>query len=360
MRRLTSRIIWKNVLFSILNVWIFLGTIKLACMILFKIKGWFELLSYFWGYDQTKGVYYLVNLIYDNGKGTPWLWVIFGIDCAVLVFSFLWLLNKNRKRKLLIIEHLSLQKMAFTYDVKELTDYAIKKFEMNQYSILNNPDLTTDKMIEQIIESTENSVSHILKYVTSGYQVGYAGIANIPATFLLGYELGDENKKIYFHKFRTDPDDDNFHLLKSEHRQLMCKCNDSPSDPSKPSQMLVLIEFSKHISDADIRDVQESNDYVLKYRVPETIGYDIVDSSKQLNQYTDQIISDIATIEKAANISSIKICIAASSAFIFGLGTKFSKTQDKEIIIYHFQNSTYPWGINVTRKCPVFVDAKTV
>ena len=98
--------------------------------------------------------------------------------------------------------------------------------------------------------------------------------------------------------------------------------------------------------------------YSHKYMVPETIGYDIVDSSKQLNQYADQIISDIAAIEKAANISSIKICVAASSAFIFGLGTKFSKTQDKDIIIYHFQNSAYPWGINVTRKCPAIVGIK--
>ena len=55
------------------------------------------------------------------------------------------------------------------------------------------------------------------------------------------------------------------------------------------------------------------------------------------------------------NITQIKICIAASSAFIFALGTKFSKTQNKETVIFHYEKDTYPWGINVYRKTPVIL-----
>ena len=51
----------------------------------------------------------------------------------------------------------------------------------------------------------------------------------------------------------------------------------------------------------------------------------------------------------------IKICIAASSAFIFALGMKFSKTQNKETVIFHYEKGTYPWGVNVHKRIPVII-----
>jgi len=101
------------------------------------------------------------------------------------------------------------------------------------------------------------------------------------------------------------------------------------------------------------QSVLEDNNYIVKYEIPETVNYDVVDSLRQINDYTNQILSDIAEIQKNPNITQIKICVAASGSFIFALGTKFSKTQNKDVVIFHFQNDTYPWGINVTKKIPV-------
>ena len=104
-----------------------------------------------------------------------------------------------------------------------------------------------------------------------------------------------------------------------------------------------------------MKDVLENNDYILKYSLG-VINYDVVDTAKQINEYANKIVSDIAKIQKQSNIYEIKICVAASSAFIFALGTKFSKTQNIDTIIYQFKNNTYPWGINVTKGIPVITN----
>ena len=356
MNRINYTIKWKSLLSSVLNIGLLLESIKFLCMLLYRLNGCLDSLSHYWGYDENTGLYYFVNQIYNSGKGACWLWAICVLDSIAIILLFIWLMRKNRKIKLLIIQHSSLQKMSFTYDLKELDDYSVKKFNINQYDILHSSRLSMDKMIFGVINQIVEILPRILKYVTRGYQIGYAGIANIPAIFFLGYELGDENKKLYFHKFRTDPSDDNFHILRPDCRQTLCKSEEKPNDPAKHGKILALIQFSKPISSEDISNILEPNDYIIKYEVPETIDYDIVDSSRQLSQYADQIVNDIARIEKGHNMQAVKICVAASSSFIFGLGTKFSKTQDKDIVIYHFQNNTYPWGINVTKRCPVIAN----
>jgi hypothetical protein len=117
--------------------------------------------------------------------------------------------------------------------------------------------------------------------------------------------------------------------------------------------LLVIIQLTQPIKETDLVGVLGSNDYILRYEVPGQIDYDIIDSAKQTNEYAQQIVSDIAEIQKKSNILKIKICVAASSDFVFALGTKFSKTQNIDIVVYQFDKGKYPWGINVTKKTAV-------
>ena len=116
---------------------------------------------------------------------------------------------------------------------------------------------------------------------------------------------------------------------------------------------MVIIQLTQPIKNTDLAGVLGSNDYILKYEVPEQIDYDIIESAEQANKYAQQIVNDIAEIQKKSNISKIKICIAASSDFVFALGTKFSKTQNIDIVVYQFNKDKYSWGINVTRQTAV-------
>lgn len=344
---------WAAIIGSLVNVGLLLYSIKIFFMILYRINGSGSLLASFCNYDEKTGYYFIINNIYNNGQGIKLLWLILIMDIVVIILMLLWLVKKNAKRKLLIIEHSSLQKMHFTYDEKELGDYADKRLSINQYETFNNRKIPTQGKVSLAITEINNKISEILDYVDKGYQVGYAGIANIPATFMLGYELGDENKKLFFHKRRDNAADDDFHLLKDDPRQLTFISHVTKNDPMKNGKILLLIQLTQPIKEADFQGVLEDNDYIIKYEIPQTVNYDVVDSSRQINDYTNRILSDIAEIQKNPNITQIKICVAASSAFIFALGTKFSKTQNKDIVIFHYQNDTYPWGINVTKRIPV-------
>lgn len=343
---------------SLVNVSLLLFSIKIFFMILYRINGFGSLLASFYNYDENTGYYFIINKVYSEGQGTKILWIALIIDVIIIILMILWLIKKNVKRKLLIIEHSSLQKMNFSYDEKELVDYAVKRLSINQYETLNNESISIKEKIDLAIVEINNRIPKILNYVDKQYQIGYAGIANIPVTFMLGYELGDENKKLFFHKRRDNSDDDNFHLLKDEPRQLTFISHEKRNDPTKRGKILLLIQLTQPIKEADIQDVLEDNDYILKYEIPQTINYDVVDSSRQINDYTNKILADISEVQKNPNITQIKICVAASGAFIFALGTKFSKTQNKDTVIFHYQNDTYPWGINITKKTAVVKEVK--
>lgn len=245
--------------------------------------------------------------------------------------------------------------MNFTYVDEELKEYNCKKYRIDQCEILNSTTLGLNEKVKKIIESVNYETKKIIEYIKKEYQVGYAGIANIPAIFMLGYELGDENKKLLFHKRRDRASDDDFHILQDEERIYDLKVLETENNENENGKLLVLIEFTQPIGDEDIKDVLENNDYILKYSLG-VINYDVVDTAKQINEYANKIVSDIAKIQKQSNIYEIKICVAASSAFIFALGTKFSKTQNIDTIIYQFKNNTYPWGINVTKGIPVITN----
>lgn len=344
---------WKQFIGMISSTGILYFCTQIEFMIFYKLKGYGEFFKILWGYDPTSGIYGIITKIYNEcSNGKEFLWITFVIILFIILILLYILLKKFVRRKLLIIEHLSLQSMNFTYVDEELKEHSYKKYCINQYEILNNSTLNLNEKINKLIESINYETNNIIEYIKKGYQVGYAGIANIPAIFMLGYELGDENKKIFFHKRRDRAYDDDFHLLQEEDRIYDLKLVESKNDKNENGKLLVLIEFTQPIEDEDIQGVLESNDYTLKYSLG-VINYDVVDTAKQINEYTNKIISDIAKIQKQSNIDEIKICVAASSAFIFALGTKFSKTQNIDTVIYHFQNNTYPWGINVTKGIPV-------
>jgi hypothetical protein len=350
---------WRAIIGSVVNVGLLFFSVKIFFMVLYRINGFGSFLASFWDYDKKKGYYFIINNIYDNGHGMKQLWFVLIVDVIIFISMLLWLAKKNAKRKLLIIEHSSLQRMNFTYNENELENYAYKRLSVNQYETLNNKSISTKEKVSLAIEEINNILPKILNYIDRGYKIGYAGIANIPTTFMLGFELGDENKKLLFHKRRDNSFDDNFQLLKDEPRHLNFISREIKNDPTKGGKILLVIQLTQPIKEADLQGILEHNDYVINYEIPQTINYDVVDSTSQINDYTNRILSDISEIQKNPNITQIKICIAASGAFIFALGTKFSKTQNKDTIIFHYQNNTYPWGINVTKKIPVVKKRKS-
>lgn len=310
------------------------------------------------GYKKGMWLYYVTSEIHKSKHEKLYLYLLFATALVFFSISLVVLLRENMGKKLLIIEHSSIQKMNFSYDKAELEEYAVKKIEINQYNTINNSTLSLEAKVPLLITEIYNVLPQINNYVEKHYQVGYAGIpvGNVPSAFMLGYELDDANKKLYFHKNRSSNIDDNFHLLKDAHSSIKLIVNKQENREYDIGDLMVIIQLTQPIKDNDLDGVLGNNDYILRYEVPEQIDYDIIETAEQANKYAQQIVSEIAKIQKRSNISKIKICIAASSDFIFALGTKFSKTQNIDIIVYQFDKGRYSWGINVSKGTAVIND----
>ena len=97
-----------------------------------------------------------------------------------------------------LIEHNSINQMNFRVEKSCKDDYILVPYRLDQYNIFNS-NLPLEEMIISAISNLELHIDKIKEKIVRGRCLsGYAGIANIPMTFLLGYELGDENRKLYF------------------------------------------------------------------------------------------------------------------------------------------------------------------
>lgn len=314
------------------------------------------------GIDQETGPYYGLTILANKWKHSDvFMWILVFAFFMIIIIQIVCFLYENRLEQILLIEHNSLNKMYFKINRECKDSYIIVPYRLDQYATFNS-NLPLEERLNIAISELENHVDRINDKIGKGkYWAGYAGIANIPMTFMLGYELGDENRKLLFHKYhgRKTPaklKDDSFYLLKEEVRRFAFKDEIiKKSDIEKKGKLLLLIELTQPIREADYKDIWEENDYIIKFHIADTINYDVVDSSNQIDEYTDEILHWVAENQKNPNIVQIKICIAASSAFIFALGMKFSKTQNKETIIFHYEKDTYPWGINVHKRIPVII-----
>lgn len=345
--------------FGVLSIpFSFIGIIEIL-----HIKGvigdiWIKLL----GIDQKEGLYYGLTILSSKWKHSDAvMWILLSFSLFLIIVQIVYFLYENRLESILLIEHNSRNQMYFKINKECRDSYIIVPYKLNQYTTFNS-NLPLEEKLNIAISELENHVDIINDKIGKGkYWAGYAGIANIPMTFMLGYELGDENRKLLFHKYHGRKTsiklkDDSFYLLKEDERRFVFKdvIIEKP-DLEKRGKILLLIELTQPIKEADYKSIQEENDYIIKFHIADTINYDVVDSSSQIDEYTDEIMHWIAENQKNPNIVQIKICIAASSAFIFALGMKFSETQNKETVIFHYEKDTYPWGVNVHKRIPVII-----
>lgn len=332
-------------------------TITMAFTIIVDILNIFEIINdtYFtvFGIDKTKGSYYLLNDILQANNII--LIIILFVMIIIIVIMLTVFIKNNIQERVLVICHNSVNAVRFNFTKEFKDEYAIKKLKFNQVKTFQL-DVSKDDMIQKVIKEVRHTSEEVRKYIDKSYSIGYAGIANIPSVFLLGYEIGDENKRKYFHIFRKGQNaDDKFHLLKESDLKdkFTAEYINRPSNPLEEGNILILIELTQYISESDYQNLKGTNDYVIKFASSNNIDYDIVDSVTQIEEYTEVILKEIMKLQKEKTIKEIHICIAASSAFVFALGTKFSSTQNIDTVVHHFENKNYPWGINISKKTPV-------
>ncbi|HHV13078.1 MAG TPA: SAVED domain-containing protein [Clostridiales bacterium] len=346
--------------FDILNMFISIGKIIVTGLffsVIIPILFVLNLIPIEWtkafGYSEDTGLYvYLLEC--TNKNRNIILWIILIIYAAIVIAIIINWVTQNWKEKLLLIKHSTFEPLSITYEKEQLSDYFTRSLKLDQSLITTNTTINDNKKVLAHIKSYINKLPKIEKYKRRGYRIGYVGIAHTPLIFMLGYDVGDGNKAVLFHKYRYEGND-KFQVLSDNTVPVkLTKEEEYPSNKNELSDILLCIATSFDITGDDVSEIRSENDYFLKYSTEK--DFDMIYSSKQVYKYVQEIKTEIGNIEKTHKIGKIKICIASSVAFTFALGQAFSKTHDSEVVVFHYQRGNkYPWGINVTAKKAIFV-----
>lgn len=77
---------------------------------------------------------------------------------------------------------------------------------------------------------------------------------------------------------------------------------------------------------------------------------DSILSYVQAENFRNFIMHAIRTSVKKYGIKKIHLAISSSVAFTFFLAQAFSAQHDPRVVVYHYDNGDYPWGICMKRK----------
>lgn len=255
----------------------------------------------------------------------------------LLIISFILFIWKKRMN---VLRHISLAHGMAPLSPNIKKEYFIKEknLDMAEYSYPND--------LHQIIQEQDSAINDFI--ATKGIH-SYYGIAHTPLVFRAGYMYGDQQEVHLFHKMRnnsanfeewdTSADikwETSFREVKEENKS--CKSNN----------LIVAISTSLEIKNIEIASITNTKCHIIRFQL-QTLGFDIIGNYTQAENLRKQILSKIRDIVKKYDIRYIHMVISSSVAFTFFLGAGFSSQHDPDIIVYHYDNGKYIWGIDMKK-----------
>lgn len=247
--------------------------------------------------------------------------------------------------KVIVICHNSFSNTISPYDESIVTDYAVKKIDINLVDKMEQSNIVgaicdQDRIIKETLKECDEYTTLI-----------YYGIAHIPLIFRAGFQIGDEGSVRLLHKYRdnqsifkeisTDPEGYRAEMnLKSKRYNRLSK------------EMLVVVATSLQVTDSDLCIFRNENincELIFHMRQSSMYNFDAIDSYAAMNRLRTNVLQNIRNIVKRESIERIHLVLATSSDFTFFLAQGFSQHHDPEIIVYQYDHGTgekYPWGIS--------------
>ena len=121
---------------------------------------------------------------------------------------------------------------------------------------------------------------------------------------------------------------------------------DEKNKTIKSSELIVAISTSLQITKDEICQSFGNDKHVLLLRT-NNIGYDQLLEYDSIERISNGVWSHIRRCTKEYSIKRIHLLIASSVAFSFFMGRKCSANIDPHVVVYHYQNGIYPWGIKI-------------
>lgn len=231
--------------------------------------------------------------------------------------------------------------------------YWIKTIKLDQTNDFaeSYPDRAAIKHLDEVALQLSNN--------TQKSRCGYYGIAHTPMIFRFGFKMGDSGRNVMlFHKLRHG--EVNFNelsdVLDGKGVYVFEKNKSIKSD-----ELIVSIATSAQINEQNLVDLNPKNKHIIMF---DSLNYDVdyITSKVTIQYIKDSILTYVRMRVKEYGMQKLHIVIASSVAFTFALGQSFSNQMDPQIVVYHYANGNYYWGICVNKdyddpKCIEFTSA---
>lgn len=211
-----------------------------------------------------------------------------------------------------------------------------------------------DRKIDVTKEFSQNKIKNAVKIMDHEIEsfnrirgdslVGFYGIAHTPLLFRAGYLIGDQSNVFLFHKGRAN--DSKFTEWSNDAGGFRINNPKELNDNIHSDELIVSISTTFEIKYEEMMDLHPQDKHIIMFTA-NNLGFDVIRNNVDADAAKRIIYTTTRDIVKRYGIQKIHLIIASSAAFTFLLGMGYSKQHDPACIVYHYQQSHYPWGISV-------------
>lgn len=261
-----------------------------------------------------------------------WIFLI-----ADVLFAGLFLCRCFYREKLFLIQH---QTMA--YDLAEMNKKLKNKYYFKENVLQQVNEVSTDNVQVSAIEDIDQMALEAQKSIN---QIAYYGIAHTPLIFRLGFKIGDQNNVILLHKKRSN--NELFEEWTNEKTSIKIFFNEENATISS-TELIVAISTSFEVQEQHLALLNPENKHILFFQT-NNLDVDCILSYEDAESLRANILLIIREFVKKYKIDKIHMVISSSVAFTFFLAQGYSAHHDPEIIVYHYVQGKYSWGINMNK-----------
>ncbi|MGL6169462.1 MAG: SAVED domain-containing protein [Fusobacteriaceae bacterium] len=275
--------------------------------------------------------------------------IILGI--SILILNHFKYFNKYLLNKKVVIKQYSMGPPIFNNLISLKEEYNTIEYDINLIKFLDFNNMVPQKIIKGI--TYQDKICRKIrsfKTKTGIENLIFCSITSLPFVARLGAKLGNEQKcEFYennqisgtgFFKLENIPFSENIYVI-----------DEILNDNSE--ELILAIGITKPIIKENLPKKFSTCNYI-NIEHPEAkklpSNRDAISSTKQLIIYRDFIKSQIIRLDK---IKIIHIFYSGQTCLMFSLISSFNKNYENyKIIVYHFYNGKYIWGMDIYENYP--------
>ncbi|MCR5103925.1 MAG: SAVED domain-containing protein [Eubacterium sp.] len=288
-------------------------------------------------FAQVSEAYDTLIAFWPSLKSISEQYIAIFILATIIVLTAFFLKLFYRER-LYVMAHFSFEEAGCGLGKETKKKYWIKTVTLNQSSCF------VDGVPEKRIISEIDEKIRCLQHEARGRKMGYYGVTHIPFAFLAGYDLGDQSKIHVFHRKRHNSE--MFEELSDGANYDLRFDEDEKQKTKKSNELIVAISTSIKITEDEIKRSFGKDKHIVSLSLNNP-GYDQLDKYESVERAAREAWDCIRKYSKEYDIRIIHLLIASSVCFAFYIGRNCSAQIDPQIIVYHYQNGQYTWGISV-------------